>query len=97
MFVILWQYGCPFYKIKGFHALVAYRMANAIWNQGRKGLATYIQSVCSREFGTDIHPACYIGRGCVISSASNIVIGETAIVGEDCWISAGVTLGGSGK
>ena len=82
---------------KGFHSLVTYRFANVLWNRGQEGLARYFQSLASRTYGADIHPACRIGIGCFIASGSSIVIGETATVGVDCCISHGVTLGGTGK
>lgn len=82
---------------KGFHSLVTYRMANALWYSQRDGLARYFQSLGSRIFGADIHPACTIGAGCVISGSTGIVIGETAVLGNDCYISHDVTLGGTGK
>ena len=82
---------------KGFHSLVTYRIANALWYGGRDGLARYFQSLSSRTFGADIHPACKIGHGCVMSCATGVVIGETAVIGNDCIISHDVTLGGTGK
>ena len=82
---------------KGFHSLVTYRMANALWYSQRDGLARYFQSLSSRIFGADIHPACRIGPGCVISGSTGLVIGETAVLGNDCYISHDVTLGGTGK
>ena len=82
---------------KGFHSLVTYRIANALWHEGRDGLAVYFQSLISRIFGADIHPACTIGHGCSLSSGTGVVIGETAVIGNDCSISHGVTLGGNGK
>ena len=82
---------------KGFHSLVTYRIANALWLEGRDGLAIYFQSLSSRTFGSDIHPACRIGHGCSLSSGTGVVIGETAVIGNDCYISHDVTLGGNGK
>ena len=82
---------------KGFHSLVTYRIANALWHEGRDGLAIYFQSLSSRTFGSDIHPACTIGHGCSLSSGTGVVIGETAVIGNDCYISHDVTLGGNGK
>jgi serine O-acetyltransferase len=72
-------------------------MANFLWYNNRSGLARYFQSLVSRNFGSDIHPACIIGNGCVISSASGIIIGETAVIGNNCKIFEKVTLGGTGK
>ena len=82
---------------KGFHSLVTYRVAHTLWYGGRDGLARYFQSLGSRTFGSDIHPACKMGVGIVVSSATGIVIGETAVLGNDCMISHDVTLGGTGK
>jgi len=82
---------------QGFHSLVIYRIANALWYSGRDGLARYFQSATSRLFGADIHPACTIGPGCYLESGTSIVIGETAVIGSDCCLAHGVTLGGTGK
>jgi serine O-acetyltransferase len=82
---------------QGFHSLVAYRVANVLWYNCRDGLGRFFQSLVSRRFGADIHPACSIGHSCVLSSGTGIVIGETAVVGNDCTLSHGITLGGTGK
>lgn len=82
---------------KGYHALAAYRIAHSLWYTGRDSLARYFQSLISRSFDSDIHPACQIGPGCFVSSGSGIVLGETGSVGRDCSFSHGVTLGGTGK
>lgn len=82
---------------QGFHSLVTYRLANALWHSGRDGLSRYLQSLSSRIFGADIHPACKIGKRCVLAGGTGVVIGETAVLGDDCTISHGVTLGGTGK
>eukprot|EP00981_Chlorochromonas_danica_P000851 scaffold198_cov169-Ochromonas_danica.AAC.22 len=82
---------------KGFHALAAYRIANTLWYNQRDGLARFFQSLISRSFGSDLHPAAHIGRGCYFASGSHLVIGETASVGRDCSLEQGVTLGGTGK
>jgi serine O-acetyltransferase len=82
---------------KGFHALATHRVAHTLWSTGRDGLASYFQSLASRIFASDIHPACNIGPGCYISTGSGVVIGETASVGRECCIKHGVTLGGTGK
>jgi serine O-acetyltransferase len=80
----------------GFHAVVCYRVGHRLWQVGRTGLAYYLQSVVSRRFAADIHPACRIGGGCYIRG-TGCVIGETAVVGNDVSILEGVTLGGTGK
>lgn len=82
---------------RGFHALATHRIAHTLWYTGRDGLALFFQSVASRVFSSDIHPACHIGPGCYISTGSGVVIGETASIGRECCIKHGVTLGGTGK
>lgn len=87
----------PLLYFKGFHALVAHRFAHALWQDGRRDFALYLQSQSSRMFGTDIHPAARVGMGIMLDHATAIVIGETAVVGDNCSLLHGVTLGGSGK
>lgn len=87
----------PLLYFKGFHALVTHRFAHAVWNAGRKDLAYYLQSQSSKIFGTDIHPAARFGSGIMLDHATGLVVGETAVVGDNCSILHGVTLGGSGK
>lgn len=78
---------------KGFQSLQGWRLAHALWHQGRKPLALYIQSRLSQIYSVDIHPAARLGSGIVIDHATGLVIGETAIVGDDVLILHGVTLG----
>ena len=87
----------PFLYFKGFLALQTYRVANHLWREGRETLAFHFQSRASELFGVDIHPAARIGTGVMLDHASGITIGETAIVGDDCSLLHGVTLGGTGK
>ncbi len=87
----------PLLYFKGFHALQTHRFAHLLWKQGRKDLALYLQSQVSREFSIDFHPAAVIGRGIFIDHGHSIVIGETAVVGDDVSMLHGVTLGGTGK
>jgi serine O-acetyltransferase len=87
----------PFLYYKGFAALQTYRVAHHLWKSGRKLLALLIQSLCSEAFGIDIHPATQIGQGVMMDHGSAIVIGETAVVGDNVSIMQGVTLGGTGK
>ena len=87
----------PFLFFKGFLALQTYRVAHWLWGQGRDTLAFHFQSRASELFGVDIHPAAKLGRGIMLDHATNITIGETAVVGDDCSILQGVTLGGTGK
>lgn len=87
----------PFLFFKGFQALQTHRVAHWLWNEGRDTLAFFFQSRVSELFGVDIHPAATIGSGVMFDHATGIVIGETTVVGDDCSIMQGVTLGGTGK
>ena len=87
----------PLLYFKGFHALVTHRFAHELWKQGRRDFALYLQSQSSRIFAVDINPAARIGIGIMLDHGTGIVIGETAVVGDDCSILQGVTLGGTGK
>jgi serine O-acetyltransferase len=87
----------PLLYFKGFHALVVHRFAHALWIAGRKDFALYLQSQSSRIFAVDIHPATRMGRGIMLDHGTGIVIGETAVVGDNCSILQNVTLGGNGK
>jgi len=87
----------PILYFKGFHALQTYRFAHALWHAGRRDFALYLQSQSSHGFGTDIHPNARIGRGIMLDHATGLVVGETAVVGDQTSILHAVTLGGSGK
>lgn len=92
-----YSYAAPFLYFKGFHALQSYRVAHWLWCQGRESLALFFQNRISCEFGVDIHPAARIGRGIMLDHATGVVIGETAVVGDNVSIMQSVTLGGTGK
>ena len=87
----------PILYFKGYQAVQAYRIAHWLWNQGRYDLAYFIQMRTSEIFGIDIHPAARIGKGIMIDHAHSIVIGETAVVGDNVSMLHSVTLGGTGK
>lgn len=87
----------PFLYFKGFHALQSHRVSHWLWRQGREALALFFQNRISCEFGVDIHPAARIGRGLMLDHATGVVIGETAVVGNNVSIMQSVTLGGTGK
>lgn len=87
----------PFLYFKGFHALQVYRVAHWLWQQDRKPLAFFLQSLVSSTLGVDIHPAAKIGSGILMDHATGIVIGETAVVGNNVSLMQSVTLGGTGK
>jgi len=87
----------PLIYYKGFQAIQAFRVANWLWKKGRRDLAYFVQMRVSEHFGVDIHPAATIGQGIMIDHAHSIVIGETAIVGDNVSMLHSVTLGGTGK
>ncbi|MCK0143415.1 serine O-acetyltransferase [Aliiroseovarius sp. F20344] len=87
----------PVLYFKGFQAMQAYRLAHYLWKEGRKDLSYFIQMRCSEVYGIDIHPGARIGRGIMIDHAHSIVIGETAVVGDNVSMLHSVTLGGTGK
>ncbi len=86
----------PFLFYKGFLALQVYRVAHWLWSRGREMMALHLQSRCSELFQVDIHPAARIGAGIFVDHATGVVIGETAVVGDDVSMLHGVTLGGTG-
>jgi serine O-acetyltransferase len=87
----------PVLYFKGFHAIQTYRLANWLLKRGRKDFALYLQSRSSSVFQTDINPAARIGRGFFLDHATGVVVGETAVIGDNVSILQGVTLGGTGK
>ncbi|PIE14407.1 MAG: serine O-acetyltransferase [Rhodobacterales bacterium] len=87
----------PLMFFKGFQAIQAYRVAHYLWRTGRKDLSYFFQMRVSEVFGIDIHPAARIGKGIMIDHAHSIVIGETAVVGDNVSLLHSVTLGGTGK
>lgn len=87
----------PFLYFKGFAALQAHRVAHYLWKTGRELMALHFQSRVSELFQVDIHPAARFGKGIFIDHATGIVIGETAVIGDNVSILHNVTLGGTGK
>lgn len=87
----------PVLYFKGFQALETHRMAHRLWHMGRRDMALYLQSRSSVVFGVDIHPNARFGRGVMIDHATGVVVGETAVVGDNVSMLHGVNLGGNGK
>lgn len=87
----------PVLFFKGFQALETHRMAHRLWVLGRRDMALYLQSRSSVVFGVDIHPNARFGRGVMIDHATGVVVGETAVVGDNVSMLHGVNLGGNGK
>ena len=87
--VLLWH--------TGMHAVWAYRRQHWLWEHGMRGLATLLARLSRRRYGVEIAPAATIGRRFMIDHGMGIVIGETAVIGDDCLLYQGVTLGMTGK
>lgn len=87
----------PLLFLKGFLALVTYRVSHHLWHQDRVELALYFQSIASEVFAVDIHPAATIGCGIMLDHATSFVVGETAMIEDNVSILHEVTLGGTGK
>ncbi|MBQ8332752.1 MAG: serine O-acetyltransferase [Clostridia bacterium] len=81
----------------GLHALLLYRVAHALQNRGMKLTARAVSQFAKFLTGVEIHPAATIGKGLFIDHGSGVVIGETAVIGDNCTIYQGATLGGTGK
>jgi serine O-acetyltransferase len=81
----------------GLHAVIVYRLANALWRRGFLTLARLLSHVGRFLTGIEIHPGATIGRKFFIDHGMGVVIGETAIVGDGVTLYQGVTLGGTGK
>lgn len=78
-------------------ALFFYRIAHFFYNRHLFFLARLMSNVARFWVGIEIHPGAKIGKGLIIDHGMGVVIGETAIIGDDCLIYHGVTLGGTGK
>jgi serine O-acetyltransferase len=81
----------------GLHAVWAYRVTHWLWNHGLFLAGRWLSQVARLFTGIEIHPAAKIGRRLFIDHGMGVVIGETAIVGDDVTLYQGVTLGGTGK
>jgi serine O-acetyltransferase len=81
----------------GIRAIWAYRRFHRLWLRGDKLLALRLARACRRRYGVEIHPGATIGRRLTIDHGMGIVIGETTVIGDDCKLFHGVTLGGTGK
>ncbi|KAJ8600965.1 hypothetical protein CTAYLR_006331 [Chrysophaeum taylorii] len=89
---------CMFFK--GFHAVQAHRAAAKLWRSGGGPADTQtalaLQDRVLELWDVDVHPGAEIGGGIMMDHATAVVVGETAVVGEDCTMLHGVTLGGRG-
>ena len=80
-----------------FWAIYNYRKAHKLYLKGKVFRARRISQRTARKTGIEIHPAAQIGKGLFIDHGHGVVIGETAIIGENVTLYQGVTLGGTGK
>jgi len=78
----------------GFHAIVFHRLAHPLWNSGWRVLARWVSQVGRFMTGIEIHPGARIGNYFFVDHGMGVVIGETAIIGDNVTLYHGVTLGG---
>lgn len=86
-----------FFLYPGFKAIRLHRRANWFYRHNMPFIARWISQRASRKTGVEIHPAVKIGKRFFIDHGTGVVIGETAVIGDDVTIYQGVTLGGTGK
>jgi serine O-acetyltransferase len=79
----------------GIHALMLHRVAHRLWRSKLYTLARFVSHLSRILTGIEIHPGATLGRRVFIDHGMGVVIGETAVVGDDCTIYQGVTLGGT--
>ena len=80
-----------------FKAIIRYRLAHKLYLKKHYFLARWISQRTVRKTGIEIHPGATIGKGLFIDHGNGVIIGETAIVGDNVTLYQGVTLGGTGK
>ena len=81
---------------QGLHALIAHRVAHFFYNIRFYFLARLISQVSRLSTGIEIHPGAKIGKDFFIDHGMGVVIGETAVIGDNVLLYQGVTLGGTG-
>ena len=79
----------------GFHAMLFHRLSHRLWSWELKWLARFLSHIGRWLTGIEIHPGAMIGRRFFIDHGMGVVIGETALIGDDCTLYHGVTLGGT--
>lgn len=81
----------------GIKAVIFHRAAHFFYKHNRKFIARMISQFARFWTGIEIHPGAVIGRGLFIDHGMGVIIGETTVIGDNCTIYQGVTLGGTGK
>lgn len=79
----------------GFHALTLHRLSHWLWGQRLRWLARLLSHLTRMLTGIEIHPGATIGRRVFIDHGMGVVIGETAVISDECTLYHGVTLGGT--
>ena len=79
----------------GVQAVILYRLTHFLWRYKLRWIARFISTLARWITGIEIHPGAVIGRRFFIDHGMGVVIGETAIIGDDCMLYHGVTLGGT--
>ncbi|OIQ86898.1 serine acetyltransferase [mine drainage metagenome] len=79
----------------GVHALIIHRLSHWLWNLGLRWLARFTSHLGRFLTGIEIHPGATIGHRVFIDHGMGVVVGETAVIGDDCTLYHGVTLGGT--
>ncbi|OAI10497.1 serine acetyltransferase [Methylomonas koyamae] len=79
----------------GFHAVLIHRLSHGLWLRGFRWAARYVSFLGRWLTGIEIHPGAQIGRRFFIDHGMGVVIGETAVIGDDCTLYHSVTLGGT--
>lgn len=79
----------------GLHAVLIHRLSHGLWGMDLKWLARILSNVARLFTGIEIHPGAVIGRRFFIDHGMGVVIGETAVIGDDVTLYHGVTLGGT--
>ncbi|HEX7389768.1 MAG TPA: serine O-acetyltransferase [Acidiphilium sp.] len=79
----------------GLHAVILHRFAHALWTRRLRLLGRIVSNFGRMVTGIEIHPGAVIGRRCVIDHGMGVVIGETAVLGDDVYLYHQVTLGGT--
>ena len=80
-----------------FKVMMHYRLAHRLYEKKHYFLARYVSQRGVRKTGIEIHPGAKIGKGLFIDHGNGVIIGETAIIGDNVTLYQGVTLGGTGK
>lgn len=81
----------------GFHSIISHRIAHGLWKLKVPLVPRVISQIARFITGIEIHPGARIGGGFFVDHGSGVVVGATTIIGENCMLFQGVTLGGTGK